>query len=347
MEILYDTSLRPYNTFGIDVRAQALTHVRSHQELLEALDHLCAFDQHIILGSGSNVLFTKDFAGLVLHIALKGMTIVAEDDVFVELEVGAGELWDDVVRYCVEQQWGGIENLSLIPGTMGAAPVQNIGAYGVELKDVIVRVRGVMRQTGEHHTLSGAECAFGYRDSIFKRALSNRFVISSVTLRLRKQPTAQHLHTEYGAIKQTLAELFPETSPTAWTAANVREAVCAIRRSKLPDPKVLGNAGSFFKNPVVPRWILERIQNQVPAVPAFAATNGRTDYVKIPAGWLIEQCGWKGKRVGNAGVHALQALVLVNYGEATGSEVFSLAQDIQRSVEERFGIHLDMEVNIV
>jgi len=347
MEILYDASLRPYNTFGIDVHAQALTHVRSTEELHDALGHVCAFDQHIILGGGSNVLFTKDFSGLVVRIALKGITVVAEDEEFVELEIGAGESWDDVVRHCVEQRWGGIENLSLIPGTVGAAPVQNIGAYGVELKDVLVRVQGVVRQTGEHRTLSRAECAFGYRDSIFKRELWNRFVIGSVTMRLRKQPAARHLRTEYGAINQELTRLLPETSPEHWTVADIREAVCAIRRSKLPDPKVLGNAGSFFKNPEVPRSVFERVREQFPDAPSFAAVSGNAERVKIPAGWLIERCGWKGKRVGNTGAHALQALVLVNYGGATGSEVFSLAQEIQHSVEERFGIHLDMEVNIV
>lgn len=294
---------------------------------------------------------------------LRGLRVVDETPEFVTLEASAGEVWDDVVRHCTDRNWGGIENLAMIPGTIGAAPVQNIGAYGVELKDVLVSVQGLMRSE-EHSakyakyvetTLHRDECGFGYRDSVFKRSLraaDGSFVVTSVTMRLRKNPSPTSLQTRYGAIEEELKPI----APSERTIADVSAAVRRIRSSKLPNPAELGNAGSFFKNPEIPRAEFERISQRIServrasnegALPSFPASNGDPDFVKIPAGWLIEQCGWKGKRVGNTGAHAAQALVLVNYGAASGAEVHRLSQDIRASVLERFGVTIETEVNIL
>lgn len=342
MNIQYDVSLKPYNTFGIDVLAHAFVSVTTHEELDNALFYVCGFERSLILGGGSNILLTQNFDGLVIHIALRGISVYSEDDEFVTIESGAGERWDDLVQYCVERNWGGIENLSLIPGTVGAAPVQNIGAYGVELQDTIVCVQGVMRQTGNKHIFTREQCRFGYRDSIFKRELRDQFIITSVRLRLRKNPRAEHLSVRYGAI---VAEL-GQKPLSECTIRDVSEAVRRIRRSKLPNPDELGNAGSFFKNPEVTHEVAERIKREFPAVPSFPVPKDAS-LVKLTAGWLIEQCGWKGRRIGSAGAYMQQALVLVNYGGATGSEVFVCAQAIQESVQERFGVWLEMEVNII
>jgi UDP-N-acetylmuramate dehydrogenase len=351
MDIRYDVSLKPYHTFGIEVQAQAFVEVGTFSDLHSAIDHACAFEKTLVLGGGSNVLFTQHFAGLIIRIALRGIHIVEETDSTVVIEAAAGEPWDALVQHCVAQNWSGIENLSLIPGSVGAAPVQNIGAYGVELKDSLVSVQGIMRRTGEERTLTNKDCLFGYRDSIFKhddtnkiqneqQGLRDRFIITSVRLKLAKNPAPEQLQTRYGAIEQELSHVPLEQR----TVRDVSEAVRRIRRSKLPDPAQIGNAGSFFKNPLVPVSHFERVRAEHPTVPSFPANDG---FVKIPAGWLIEQCGWKGKRVGATGSHAQQALVLVNYGAASGSEVFALAQNIQASVAERFGVQLSMEVNIL
>ncbi len=342
MNIQHDVSLKPYNTFGIDVFAHAFVGVTTHEELDDTLFHVCGFERSFVLGGGSNVLFTRNFDGLVVHLALRGIRVYSEDDEFVTIESSAGERWDDLVQYCVERNWGGIENLSLIPGTVGAAPVQNIGAYGVELQDTIVCVQGVMRQTGDQRIFTREQCRFGYRDSVFKRELRDQCIVTSIRLRLRKNPRAEHLSVRYGAIAAELGQkLLSEC-----TIRDVSEAVRRIRRSKLPNPAELGNAGSFFKNPEVTHEVAERIKREFPAMPLFPALKD-APLVKLPAGWLIEQCGWKGKRIGNTGAHIQQALVLVNYGGASGNEVFACAQAIQESVQVRFGVRLEMEVNIV
>lgn len=325
--------LKTYNTFGIDVLADSFAEVHSVKELQQAL---AMAETPLILGSGSNILFTKDYAGMVIRIAIKGIQMLQENEHSVYLEVGAGENWHALVMYCVERNLGGVENLSLIPGTVGAAPVQNIGAYGVELKDVLMSVTGLDLHSHTMRTLTNEECTFGYRSSIFKRELRNRFVITSVILRLQKHPV---LHLTYPALAQ---ELKAHTSPL--TIRDVSNAVCRVRRSKLPDPAELGNAGSFFKNPTIPQEQFLRLREQFPTMPSFPAASGT---VKIPAGWLIEQCKWKGKRLGATGTYPLQALVIVNYGSATGSDILALAQEIQASVRERFDIVLEPEVNIV
>ncbi len=346
MIIQHNISLKPYNTFGIAATANAFCTVTSMDDLDYLFQHhpLNAPNTHI-LGGGSNILLTQNLDALVVQLSLKGITIIREDTETVDIEVAAGERWDDVVQYAVSQNWGGIENLSLIPGSAGAAPVQNIGAYGVELRNVVVCVKGMMRQTGEMREISARECAFAYRDSIFKHDLRDAYVITSVVMRLVKSPGAHDLHCDYGALRQELAQLFPTTKSDEYTVSHVREAVCAIRRSKLPDPAIIGNAGSFFKNPEVSSEEFARIKSVYPNVPFFPA---KANTVKIPAGWMIEQCAWKGKRLSldsDAAVHDKQALVLVNHGTANGSDILALAEKIRTSVEERFGVRLEMEVN--
>jgi UDP-N-acetylmuramate dehydrogenase len=344
MIIEHNISLKPHNTFGLESYAAAFVRVTTTDELRAALMAGRDFKRVLVLGGGSNMLLTQDVDGLVIKIELRGMNIIHETASTLDVECAAGEVWDDVVQRAVEQNWCGIENLSLIPGSIGASPVQNIGAYGVELKDVLLSVQGMMRDSGEMRTFTKQECAFGYRDSIFKRELSNRFVITSVTMRLRKNPTAADLNTSYGAIREEIAILRPNANTDEYTVHDVSEAVRRIRHSKLPDPAVLGNAGSFFKNPEVSRDVYERVHAQFPAVPAFMLDSG---LVKIPAGWLIEQVAWKGKRVGDAGMHAQQALVLVNYGNATGQELVRVAGEARAAVQEKFGIELETEVNIM
>lgn len=344
MNIYHNYSLKPHNTFGLDVRAAAYLRVTTLAELREALRMGQDFTRVLVLGGGSNLLLMRDVEGLVIHIALQGKQIVQESISTLDVECAAGEVWDDIVQYAVEQNWCGIENLSLIPGSVGAAPVQNIGAYGVEIKDVLISVQGVMRDTGELRTLTKDECAFGYRDSVFKRDLKEKFVITSVTMRLRKNPTAADLTTSYGAIREELQRQKPDATPDAYTVADVSETVRHIRRSKLPNPAEIGNAGSFFKNPEISEEVYQRLHATFPQMPLFKQDSGR---VKIPAAWLIEQCGWKGRREGDAGIHTQQALVLVNYGNATGQGLVRLSEEVRSSVEEKFGIRLETEVNIV
>ena len=338
LQIHRNFSLRAFNTFNIDVLCSAFAQIPTIDALSAVLQHgeLGAMPR-LILGGGSNLLFTKDFDGLALKVAIEGIYTLRENDDFVWVKAGAGERWHNLVLHCVENRWGGIENLSLIPGCVGAAPIQNIGAYGAELKEVFDSLEAVNLASGKIEVFTNAQCRFGYRDSIFKNKLKDKYCIVSVTLCLHKHPL---LNTQYGAIDHTLKEM-GVAQPTLKT---VSEAVCHIRRSKLPNPAVIGNAGSFFKNAEVDKEVFDVLHAHHPAMPHYRLTNGK---VKIPAGWLIEQCGWKGKRNGQAGVHHRQALVLVNYGTATGDEILSLAHNIQASVKKQFGIALMPEVNVV
>jgi UDP-N-acetylmuramate dehydrogenase len=338
MRLQTGTSLCGFNTFGIDVAAKLFAEVRDLDDC-RALVRDPAFhaERRLILGGGSNVLFRRDFDGLVVHVALRGLDVVREDAAHVWLRAAAGEVWHDVVRWSVERGLGGIENLALIPGLVGAAPIQNIGAYGTEMCDSCEEVATLHLGTGEPGRFPAADCEFGYRDSVFKQREKDRHLVTAVVFRLQKAPS---LRLDYGDLRRTLHDM-GVTSPTV---RDVSAAVVRIRTAKLPDPAVLGNAGSFFKNPVVSAASVARLQAEYPAVPSYRQADGG---VKVPAGWLIEQCGWRGKRVGRAGVHERQALVLVNHGGATGSEILDLAQAIQSSVRERFAINLVPEVEIL
>ncbi|HEX7412241.1 MAG TPA: UDP-N-acetylmuramate dehydrogenase, partial [Bacteroidales bacterium] len=291
----------------------------------------------LLLGGGSNILFTKDVDGLVVKINITGREILFQDEEIALVRVAAGETWDEFVAWSLEQGFNGLENLSLIPGNIGSSPIQNIGAYGIEVKDCVEEVEVMYLADGRLKLLSHAECRFAYRDSIFKHELKGKVAILSVTFRLNK---SEKLNLAYGAISREL-EVMDITAPTS---SDVREAVCQIRKSKLPDPAILGNAGSFFKNPTASFEIYNNLVLKFPSLPSYPQANGS---YKLAAGWLIEQCGWKGFRVGDAGVHAAQALVLVNYGTATGKELLALATEIQQSVLAKFGIKLEMEVNIL
>lgn len=332
-----NASLLPYNTFGIDAKARFMIEVNS----IDALKAIVANEQfhnlpRLIIGGGSNVLLTQDFDGLVILNSIRGIDVLLENEAEVVLEVGAGEVWHELVMHCVENGWGGIENLSLIPGSVGAAPMQNIGAYGVEINDVFEQLSALNLSTQQVEVFTNEECQFGYRESIFKRELKGQHMIMSIRLRLSKNPT---VNTRYGAIEAEL-KAAGISSPTI---KDVSTAVIKIRKSKLPDPAELGNAGSFFKNPIVDESTFEAIKTRYPEVPNYQAPNG----IKLAAGWLVEQCGWKGKRIGNCGSHAKQALVIVNYGGSTGSEIFDLSEQIMQSVRSEFGIQLEREVNVV
>ncbi len=330
-------SLKPFNTFGIDVNARYFA-AFSSIEALKAILHESRNVPLLVLGGGSNLLLTQDFDGLVLKNEISGMTVVFEDENEVVIRCGAGEIWHEFVLYCISKGYSGVENLSLIPGSVGASPMQNIGAYGVEIKDVFEKLEAFEIATGEIHEYSNAECQFGYRESIFKRAAKGKYIITEVYFRLSKNA---QLNTTYGAIE---AELQSQGIDNP-TIKDVSNAVIAIRSSKLPNPKEIGNAGSFFKNPVVEETIYNRIRQEYPNAPAYPAEPGR---VKMPAGWLIETAGWKGKTIGSLyGVHAKQALVLVNYGGATGSQIYDLSTQILEDIHSKFGIMLEREVNIV
>lgn len=343
MTIQENVSLQPYNTFGIDAKARYFVEITNIADLQALIRRKVYKEQEIfILGGGSNVLLTQDFEGLVIKMNIPGIEVVEENEELVRVRAGAGENWHQFVLYCITQGYGGIENLSLIPGTVGAAPMQNIGAYGVEIQDVFESLEAVHLTTGELKQFTHQECQFGYRDSIFKNTLKGKYVITHVTLRLNKQPV---INTSYGAIEDTLKELRARQGYKARPVIQeVSEAVIHIRQSKLPDPREIGNAGSFFKNPVVEAAKFEALQQQYAQVPGYQLPDGT---VKVPAGWLIEQCGWKGKKVGNTGVHSKQALVLVNHGNAKGEEVWELAMQIKASVWEKFGIEISPEVNII
>lgn len=332
MEILSNISLKPYNTFGIDVLAEKFA-------VLHSVDELGAIDSNSskhILGGGSNVLLTKPISGIVLHNEIKGITLQKEDREHVWLQVNAGEVWHELVMYAINHGWAGIENLALIPGTVGAAPIQNIGAYGVEVKQCIESVTCWNWQEKNFIIYNNSECRFGYRDSIFKHELKDKVFISSVVFKLSKHPT---YNISYGAIEQELAQM----GITTLSIQAIAQAVINIRSSKLPDPKKIGNAGSFFKNPTIEKRQFELLQKEYPTLPSYAAVN---NMVKIPAGWLIEQCGLKGYREGDTGVHEKQALVLVNYGHAQGTDVWQLSTEVLETVQQKFGILLEREVQV-
>jgi UDP-N-acetylmuramate dehydrogenase len=335
MPITQHVSLLPYNTFGIDAKARYFTAVSTVAELQQAIQ---TDAQPIrMLGGGSNILLTGPVGGLLIRNEIMGIDVVRRFKNRVWVKAGGGVVWHDFVLWAVENGYGGVENMSLIPGTVGAAPVQNIGAYGVELKDVFVRLEACDLKTGKLRTFHAGQCQFGYRDSVFKKTAKGQYGITSVTFSLTS--TQHRLHLAYGDIRRTL-DAAGISEPTI---ADISRAVIQIRSSKLPDPAVIGNCGSFFKNPETERSMLERIRQTHPQVVSFDQPGGR---VKIPAGWLIEQCGWKGKRVGQTGCYEKQALVLVNYGGANGAEVKQLAEAIIASVEQTFGIRLEPEVNI-
>ncbi len=328
--------LLPFNTFGLAATAAHYAVVTTAKDVRSALQR--GIRPIRVLGGGSNILFTKNVEGLLLKNEIMGKEIVRRWPHRVHVRVGGGENWHQFVLWAVDNNLGGIENLSLIPGTVGASPIQNIGAYGVEIKDVFVRLRAIDLETGKERVFSKKECAFGYRDSVFKREAKGRYLIKEVVFSLTTQ---QHrINTSYGDISKTLETLGITTPPTI---ADISRAVVHIRSSKLPDPQKIGNCGSFFKNPELPAAVLTEIRREYPQAPGYDLPDQR---VKIPAGWLIEQCGWKGKRVGNTGCYEKQALVLVNHGGATGGEALQLAQDIIASVKARFGIELEPEVNI-
>lgn len=338
MDIRQNYPLRDFNTFHIDVSARYFAAFNTLEEACELLSsERFGNERKLILGGGSNILFTGNFNGLVMKNDLKGIGLVKEDNEHYYVKAGAGENWHLFVMHCISKGYAGIENLSLIPGNVGAGPMQNIGAYGVELKDVFEELEALNMQTLEVEKFSNTACRFGYRESIFKREARDKYIITSVTLRLRKQPV---FNTSYGAIEKELEAMgVKELSIKA-----ISQAVINIRSSKLPDPAKIGNAGSFFKNPVVSMEQYEALKREFPDIVAYK--NSPTE-MKLAAGWLIEQCGWKGKKFGDAGVHKLQALVLVNYGEAEGEDIYNLSQRIMDSVFEKFGVELEREVNIV
>ena len=327
-------SLLPYNTFGIDVSASRFLEYASVAELKEYIAQGAVTTPFLHIGGGSNLLFTKDYDGLILHSRIGGIEVTAEDSQTVSLRVGAGVVWDDFVACCVEHGWYGAENLSLIPGEVGASAVQNIGAYGVEVKDLITAVETVNVQ-GYGRVYSVEECEYAYRSSIFKRPENKSVFVTYVRFRLSKE---ERYTLDYGTIRQELAK-YP-----APTLHIVRKVIIEIRESKLPDPKVMGNAGSFFMNPIVAKEKLEALQRDYPRIPYYELPDGR---VKIPAGWMIDQCGWKGKSLGPAAVHDKQALVLVNRGGAKGSDIVALSDAVRASVRDKFGIDIHPEVNVI
>jgi len=362
MEILSHHPLLTYNTFGIDVMAKEFIEIFQDEDLKYFIkNNLIGSKQIFILGGGSNILLTGDYSGTVVKISTRGMEIIEEDDEEVLIRVAAGEDWDGLVDYCVKKGWGGLENLSGIPGQAGSSPIQNIGAYGTEVKDHFESLQAINQCTAETIIYKAEQCQFGYRDSIFKRALKGRVVITHVVFRLQKKPV---FNLAYQALKQKVEHL-PEKEITL---QKIRETILQIRSSRLPDPKVIGNAGSFFKNPVINFSQLEQLKEKFPGIVYFKVSEFQGSNVpesnvpgdlstadrrpltadfKVAAGWLVEQCGWKGFRAGDAGVHKDQALVLVNYGKATGREILDLSAKIQRSVKEKFGVDLEKEVNVI
>jgi len=336
IEIKKDFSLKSRNTFGLDVNSHYYVEANTTDKISFSLNYASYYNLPIlILGGGSNTLFTKSYEGLIIHPSIQGIEVIEDQSNYTVIRVGAGVNWDYLVDWCVTRNIGGLENLSFIPGDVGASPIQNIGAYGVEAKDTILKVEGINVITKKLFELSNAECKFDYRYSIFKDELKHRVVITNVQFKLSKKP---QLITHYGNLEEEIEKLGEKSIST------IRQAVINIRKHKLPDPAELGNAGSFFKNPLVGSATFEEIKKRFDKAPSYPASENS---VKVPAGWLIEQCGWKGKQVGNCGVHKDQALVLVNYGHATGDEIINLAKQIQKSVQEQFGIELEMEVNVV
>ncbi|HEY4063864.1 MAG TPA: UDP-N-acetylmuramate dehydrogenase [Puia sp.] len=380
MQLSENISLKPYNSFGINVMARYFSPFSNLDELAELLELARNRSSStslpsdgplsissptgdfpggppLILGGGSNILFTGNINGLVLHNQVKGIRVVHEDEKYLYVKVGAGENWHGFVQYCLQRNWAGVENLSLIPGNVGAAPMQNIGAYGVEIKEVFYELEAWSLEDGKVYTFSLNDCQFGYRESVFKRKYKGRFILLQVVFRLNKVPT---FHVEYGAIREELDNMgIQDLSIRA-----ISRAVINIRSSKLPDPAQIGNAGSFFKNPSIPNAQFAALATQFPGIVGYPSANPETPnatsrtpsattssaaagFTKLAAGWLIEQCGWKGYRRGDAGCHVRQALVLVNYGNATGKEIYDLSEEILSSVQNKFGVTLEREVNIL
>jgi len=338
MEIQRNYSLKKYNTFNFDVKARNFIEINNEEELKLLLSDKDINNMPILmLGQGSNILFRNDFDGLVIKLKNQDISVINEDDTYVYVKVGGGVIWDNFVDFAVSKNYGGVENLSLIPGTVGAAPIQNIGAYGQEVKDTVFSIKGYEISSINEKLFMNSECKFGYRSSIFKHELRNKFIITEVIFRLSKLPI---LNINYGRIKSELEKL-PKND---YSIADVREAVINIRQSKLPDTDKIGNAGSFFKNPEISEIEFIAIQKINPQIPFY---NTAPDVYKIPAGWLIEQCGWKGKRFGDAGCYTEQALILCNYGSAQPNEIIKLAALIKKSVYEKFGIAITEEVNII
>ena len=336
MKVLQNSSLKPFNTFGIDVKAERIISVSSLDELKLVLKGNYP-EGLFILGGGSNMLLTQDIKSCVLHINHKGINVERETEDYVHIRANAGENWHEFVVWTLEHDFGGLENLSLIPGNIGSSPIQNIGAYGVELKDHFISCQAIDIQTSEMHNFNAEECDFGYRNSIFKNKVKGKYIITSVTFKLSKKN--HQLQTNYGAINEALAD----SGITTPTIQDISKAVIKIRKQKLPDPKELGNSGSFFKNPITSAESFKVLHREYPEMPHYKISENE---FKIPAGWLIDRAGFKGYREGDAGVHKKQALVLVNYGTATGEEILSLAKKIQEKVQIQFGIALEPEVNI-
>ena len=337
MNILHNFSLKNYNTFGIEAKAQQFVAVHSIEELKQVLQNNTD-QKKFILGGGSNMLLTKDIEALVIHIDLKGKKVIREDEDYVWVEAQAGENWHEFVLWNIENNFGGIENMSLIPGNVGTTPVQNIGAYGAEIKDTFVSCEAIHIATQELKTFTNAECKFGYRESIFKQEAKDQYIITSVVFKLTKRH--HKINTGYGDIQNELAK----HNITEPTIKDVSNAVIAIRQSKLPDPKELGNSGSFFKNPIISREAFHKAKAQHPEIKHYEVSETE---VKVPAGWMIEQAGLKGYREGDAGIHARQALVLVNYGNASGQDILNLSKLVQKTVLDKFGIAIEAEVNVI
>jgi UDP-N-acetylmuramate dehydrogenase len=334
--IYRNVSLKNYNTFRLDYKAECLIKIESEEDALTLFTKQKSFKKpFLILGNGSNILFTRDYKGTILRPELGGIKVEEQDHKNVIISAGAGVNWDYLVEWTVNEGFGGLENLSLIPGMVGATPVQNIGAYGVEVKDTIEKIKAICIKDGSVKQFSNKECHFGYRDSVFKNELKGKYLITRVYYRLTINPL---INTDYGSLNNEVEKLGKRS------LRNVRQAVINIRRSKLPDPEAIGNAGSFFKNPVVDSSVAEALKKKYPQMPFYPDLSGN---IKLSAGWLIDQCGWKGKRIGDAGVHDKQALVLVNLGKATGKELYELSEAIKQSVLEKFGVKLDREVEVI
>ena len=338
MQVKENFSLKKYNTFGIDVSTRYFIELTSDSEIENFIkENPYKTLPVLILGGGSNILFTKNFDGIILKIETKGIEIIREDDEFVFVKSKAGELWNDLVNFCVEKNFGGLENLALIPGCVGASPIQNIGAYGSEMKDIFFELEAIDILNGQRKIFSKQECRLAYRNSVFKNELKGKYIILSVTFRLQKKPI---LNISYSALSKELQKLNLDKP----TVAAVRDTVCKIRESKLPDPEIIGNAGSFFKNPSVTVDKYKELKTKFPEIVAYLTEDGN---YKLAAGWMIDQCSWKGKRKGNAGVHEKQALVLVNLGNATGNEILDLAREVRASVKNMFDVDIEFEVNII
>ena len=338
MKVLENYSLKTLNTFGLDIKTRWFAEINSVESLQALLkDQRFQSIPKMILGGGSNILFKDDFDGLIIHNRIDFVKIISEDENCIFISAGAGMTWHSFVLYTIDHNYPGLENLSLIPGCVGAAPIQNIGAYGVEIKNTFHQLNALNMTDGSLRTFTAEDCRFGYRDSIFKQEERNRYVIVDVTFRLSKNAS---LNTTYGTIEEQL-KIMNISHPTIRDISN---AVIAIRKSKLPDPEIIGNAGSFFKNPEVPIHFYNKLKENYPAIVGYPSSSGN---YKLAAGWLIEQCGWKGKRIANTGMHERQALVLINYGGATGKELIAHAELVQKSVLEKFGVDLEMEVNII